>query len=196
MERNNWATGLLLFVRLYTVVNTGGSILMQLVAKVLTSLALLLVPSMGIAVLGIVPSTVHVVAQSDNPENPRQADGTEANIQAEGNKCRPGSGGLPLPTWYQYLPGQKVNGQCEIKTDGLGGTVIILILMGIFDILLYVAGVIAVVMIIWGGFKLLTSDGEPQKIAAARTTLFNALVGMVIAVIASQIVGFIAGGLA
>lgn len=109
--------------------------------------------------------------------------------------CQPGSGGLPLPTWYQYLPGETVNGQCEIKTDNLGGKVVILILMGIFDILLYVAGLIAVVMIIWGGFKLLTSNGEPQKIAAAKTTIFNALVGLIIAVIASQIVGFIAGGL-
>lgn len=117
---------------------------------------------------------------------------------ANGDSCnlKRGSGALKIPTWYQYLPGERQNGQCEIKTDDLGGKVVILILMGIFDILLFIAGVLAVVMIIWGGFKLLTSDGEPQKIAAARTTLFNALVGMVIAVIASQIVGFIAGGLA
>jgi hypothetical protein len=168
---------------------------MQITAKILISLALLFAPIAGVVVLGLIPPTTYVVAQSENPENPRQADGTEAAIQANGSRCSPGSGGLPLPTWYQYLPGQQVNGQCEIKTEGLGGKVVILILMGIFDILLYVAGVIAVLMVIWGGYKLLTSDGEPQKIAAARTTIFNALVGLVIAVIASQIVGFIAGGL-
>ncbi len=110
--------------------------------------------------------------------------------------CQPGSGGLPLPTWYQYLPGEKVNGECDITTKDLGGKVVILILMGVFDILLYLAGLIAVVMVIWGGFKLLTSNGEPQKLAAARTTIFNALVGLVIAAVASQIVGLIAGGLA
>ncbi len=114
---------------------------------------------------------------------------------AAGN-CTPGSGGLPLPTWYQYLPGKTTTNGCEINAKDLGGKVVILILMGVFDILLYLAGVIAVIMVIWGGFKLLTSSGEPQKIAAARTTIFNALVGLVIAIIASQIVGFIAGGLA
>ena len=131
-----------------------------------------------------------------NPENPRQADGSEAATVAAGSKCSPGSGGLPLPTWYQYLPGKNTAGGCQINTEGLGGKVIILILMAVFDMLMYIAGVVAVVMVIWGGFKLLTSSGEPQKIAAARTTIFNALVGLVIAIIASQIVGFIAGGLA
>lgn len=107
-----------------------------------------------------------------------------------------GNGALPFPTWYQYLPGQEgADGQCEIRTEGLGGKVIILILMGIFDILLFLAGIIAVIMVIWGGFKMLSSSGEPQKITAARTTIINALVGLVIAVIASQIVGLIAGGL-
>lgn len=107
-----------------------------------------------------------------------------------------GDGALPFPTWYQYLPGQEgADGQCEIKTAGLGGKVVILILMGIFDILLFLAGIIAVIMVIWGGFKMLSSSGEPQKITAARTTIINALVGLVIAVIASQIVGLIAGGL-
>lgn len=116
-------------------------------------------------------------------------------VAVAADPCQPGSGGLPLPTWYQYLPGETVDGACQINTKDLGGKVVILILMGVFDILLYLAGLIAVIMVIWGGFKLLTSDGEPQKIAAARTTIFNALVGLVIAVIASQIVGFIAGGL-
>lgn len=152
------------------------------------------VPVLAITLTGLMLANPSIARAAD-PENPRQADGTEANILAEAAKCRPGSGGLPLPTWYQYLPGETVDGQCEIKTDGLGGKVVILILMGVFDILLYVAGLVAVVMIIWGGFKLLTTDGEPQKIAAARTTIFNALVGLAIAVIASQIVGFIAGGL-
>lgn len=157
--------------------------------------ALFVVPLVSVSYITNIKITDTVLADSVNPENPRQADGTEAAIQANGSGCSPGSGGLPLPTWYQYLPGQQVNGQCEIKTDGLGGKLVILILMGVFDILLYLAGLIAVIMVIWGGFKLLTSDGEPQKIAAARTTIFNALVGLVIAVIASQIVGFIAGGL-
>ena len=115
---------------------------------------------------------------------------------AETTACAPGAGAFPLPTWYEYLPGKTTAKGCEVNTDGLGGVLVILVLMAVFDILMYLAGVIAVIMIIWGGFKLLTSNGEPQKIAAGRTTIFNALVGLVIAIIASQIVGLIAGGLA
>ena len=159
--------------------------------RVILLTALIFIPLIGVTISIDTMLAKTAFADSVNPENPRQADGTEAAIQANGSRCSPGSGGLPLPTWYQYLPGQQVNGQCEIKTDDLGGKLVILILMGVFDILLYIAGIIAVVMVIWGGFKMLTSDGEPQKIAAARTTIFNALVGLVIAVIASQIVGFI-----
>lgn len=148
---------------------------------------------LSIGAIAITPAVV--LAEPSSPENPRQADGSEESIKAAASRCQPGKGGLPLPTWYQYLPGKTVDGSCEINTEGLGGNTVILILMGVFDILLYLAGAIAVIMVIWGGFKLLTSDGEPQKIASARTTIFNALVGLVIAAVASQIVGLIAGGL-
>jgi hypothetical protein len=110
---------------------------------------------------------------------------------AADSECR-GDGALQFPTWYQYLP---KNADCSINADGLGATAVVLVLMGIFDILLFVAGFAAVIYVIWGGFKLLTSTGESQKIAAARTTIINALVGMGIAIIASQLVGFIAGRL-
>ena len=83
---------------------------------------------------------------------------------------------------------------CEVDTSG-GGITVVLILMGVFDIILFLGGVLAVIMVIYGGFKFVTSTGEPQKIAAGRTTIINALVGLGIAIIASQIVGFIAGRL-
>jgi hypothetical protein len=115
--------------------------------------------------------------------------------------CKPASDGLPLPTWYQYLPGETVpadpsrpNGPktCVIKTDGLDGSAALLVMMGIFNIIMFIAGFAAVIFVVFGGFKLLTSTGEPQKIAAARTTILNALVGLFIAIIAAQAVGFIA----
>lgn len=100
-----------------------------------------------------------------------------------------------IPTWYEYLPGKpSTTGECEVDTSG-GGITVVLILMGVFDIILFLGGVLAVIMVIYGGFKLVTSTGEPQKIAAGRTTIINALVGLGIAIIASQIVGFIAGKL-
>ena len=110
---------------------------------------------------------------------------------AADSECR-GDGALKIPTWHSYLP---KDAQCNVQTDNLGGEVVILVLLGIFDIVLFLAGFIAVIIVIWGGYKFLTSAGEPQKIASARTTIINALVGIVITFVASNVVGFVAGRL-
>lgn len=100
---------------------------------------------------------------------------------------------LGLPTWYQYLPTDE---SCEIQTGDLGGMVVVLVIMALIDILLTLAGLMAVGFIIFGGFKYITSQGEPGKLVAARQTILNAVIGLVIAIIASRVVAFIAGKLA
>jgi hypothetical protein len=111
-----------------------------------------------------------------------------------GCENRRSNGFFSIPVWYEYLP---MNPDCTINTDTSNGgvnagTLTVLILMGVFDILMFGAGFLAVIMIIYGSFRFLTSTGDSNKIAAARTTIFNAIVGLVIAVFASQLVGFIA----
>ena len=101
---------------------------------------------------------------------------------------------LGLPTWYEYLPTDPTT--CAIQTDGLGGTAIILVIMALIDILLTLAGILAVGFIIFGGFKYITSQAEPSKLVGARQTILNAVIGLVIAIIASRVVAFIAGKLA
>lgn len=109
--------------------------------------------------------------------------------------CGPGDGALSLPTWYKYVP---LKADCSINKDSpkiknQEGRLVILILMGVFDIVLFLAGFIAVIMVIYAGFRFLTSAGEPQKIAAARTTLLNAIIGLAIAILGSRAIAFIAG---
>lgn len=137
-------------------------------------------------VLSAVTSTTVFAAPPPPDGAPTSTDSGAAVANSQCNKSN-----LPIPTWYQYVP---LTEDCQIP-DNQNGTVVVLILMGIFDMILFLAGFIAVFMVIFGGFKLLSSNGEPQKIAAARTTIINALVGMVIAFVGSQIVGFIAGKL-
>lgn len=98
---------------------------------------------------------------------------------------------LGFPTWYQYLP---LDNDCNIYlTDQ--NYIPIKIAMGIFDIILYLAGIVATIMVFYGGFKYLTSNGDSSKIANGKNTLVNALIGLAIAIIASQVVGFVAGRL-
>lgn len=103
---------------------------------------------------------------------------------------------LGFPTWYKYLNViQDSSGSCTVDAASTGGSTVVLVIMGIFDMTLYLAGMVAVFFIMYAGFKMLTAAGESQKIASGRTTLINALVGLVIAIISSQIVAFIAGRL-
>jgi FtsH-binding integral membrane protein len=62
----------------------------------------------------------------------------------------------------------------------------------VIEILLRVAGIFAVVFIMYGGFQYLTSQAEPDKVNKAKHTIINALVGLIIAILASVIINFIA----
>jgi glucose uptake protein GlcU len=61
----------------------------------------------------------------------------------------------------------------------------------ITNILLFVLGVIAVIAIIIGGFKYVTSNGDASQTKSAKDTILYAVVGLVVAILAYAIVGFI-----
>jgi hypothetical protein len=54
-----------------------------------------------------------------------------------------------------------------------------------------VAGVVAVFMLIYGGFRLLTSSGNPESTKAARNAILYALGGLLIIAFAQVIVKFV-----
>lgn len=61
------------------------------------------------------------------------------------------------------------------------------------NIISAIVGVVAVIMIIVGGFKYITSGGDQQKIASAKSTLLYAIIGLVIVALAQVIVHFVIG---
>jgi magnesium-transporting ATPase (P-type) len=61
----------------------------------------------------------------------------------------------------------------------------------IINILSSLVAVVAVIMIIVGGFRYVTSGGDSNKVESARSTIFNAIIGLVIAVFAQVIVRFV-----
>jgi hypothetical protein len=46
--------------------------------------------------------------------------------------------------------------------------------------LLIFSGVVAVIYIIWGGYSYITAGGDAEKAGAGRTTLVNAIIGLII----------------
>jgi hypothetical protein len=59
------------------------------------------------------------------------------------------------------------------------------------NILLFVLGAIAVIMIIIGGIRYTTSNGDSSQITSAKNTILYAVVGLVVALLAYAIVNFI-----
>lgn len=72
------------------------------------------------------------------------------------------------------------------KADALGG-----LIQNIINILLFIVGVAAVVMIIIGGLKYVTSNGDSSAITSAKNTIMYAIIGLVVAGIAYAIVNFV-----
>lgn len=61
----------------------------------------------------------------------------------------------------------------------------------IVNILSVIVGVIAVIMIIFGGFRYITSGGDSGNVSSAKNTLIYAIVGLIIVALAQFIVHFV-----
>lgn len=112
-----------------------------------------------------------------------------------------------LVSWDHYLnvqsvtintPGAMPYTVCKIQNFSvdpahlLGAhSPILLIALAILDDLLRVAALIAVGYIIYGGIQYVTSQGAPDATKKAQQTIINALIGVVVAIIAASIVAFI-----
>lgn len=102
-----------------------------------------------------------------------------------------GRGFMGLPTWYRGL----TDGDCNIKSpgrsDGSMGTFVWRIVLNVIEALMMIVGYASVVMIIVGGFFYMTATGQADKIKAAKSTILNAIIGLVIALSAVAIVNVV-----
>jgi hypothetical protein len=103
-----------------------------------------------------------------------------------------------LPKWYKYLPYDydPVTSKCEIKAvlreqGGINLDPLLPVGLAVLEMILRIAGLVAVIYVIYGAFKYITSQGEPDNTKNARETIINALIGAAIVVIASSVVAFI-----
>ena len=104
----------------------------------------------------------------------------QANIQDStcqgSNLAFPASGTTPSTTCSSFT-------QQESDVNTLISTVI-----NIFSI---VVGIIAVIMIVYGGFRYITSGGDTTKVTTARNTILYAIIGLIVVALAQFIVKFV-----
>lgn len=81
------------------------------------------------------------------------------------------------------LTGGSCGGGADSDVNGILSTVI-----NIFSL---IVGVVAVIMVILGGLRYITSGGDTSNTKAARDTIIYALVGLVIVALAQVIVRFV-----
>lgn len=79
---------------------------------------------------------------------------------------------------------------CDGSADGEGLNTLLTNVVNIFSA---IVGVVAVLMVIYGGFRYITSGGDQNKVASAKNTLIYAIIGLVIVALAQVIVHFVLG---
>lgn len=66
----------------------------------------------------------------------------------------------------------------------------------IVNVLLFLVGAIAVIMLIFGGIRYVTSGGDQNSVTAAKNTIMYAIIGIIVAVLAYAVVNFVLTSLA
>lgn len=85
--------------------------------------------------------------------------------------------------------GTPANTECATSafgTNGLAG-----VASNIVNIFSMVVGAVSVIMIIYGGFRYVTSGGDSNRVGAAKNTLIYAIIGLIIVALAQVIVHFV-----
>lgn len=112
--------------------------------------------------------------------------------------------GLAVPAFAQDAQQQINNGLCAGSnlqfTENTAGacnasstdatTQINNIVHTIVNLLSAVVGIVAVIMIIIGGFRYITSGGNDTSVTAAKNTILYAIIGLVVVALAQIIVRF------
>lgn len=87
---------------------------------------------------------------------------------------------------FELTPGGDCESSAEEGTENIQTAI-----RRIVDILSIIVGIIAVIMIIFGGLRYITSGGDSSKVGSAKNTIIYAIVGLVIVAFAQFIVQFV-----
>lgn len=79
-------------------------------------------------------------------------------------------------------------GECDVSGGTTGINDLITKIVNIFSI---IVGIVSVIMIIYGGFRYVTSGGDSSNVSNAKNTIIYAIIGLVVVALAQFIVQFV-----
>ncbi len=126
---------------------------------------LALLPALMIGLPALVPATAGAVAPD-----------LQNAVCTGGNTLQVPAGGAPG------------SGCGAIATDEGNFNNLLAQIINVFSV---IVGVVAVIMIIVGGFRYITSGGDATKVSGAKNTILYGLIGLVIVALAQVIVRFV-----
>jgi hypothetical protein len=85
---------------------------------------------------------------------------------------------------------QGTSGGC-FNTDTNGDASLAAIAKKIINIFSIIVGIVAVIMVIYGGFRYITSGGDSGRVGNAKNTLIYAIIGLIIVALAQFLVHFV-----
>lgn len=74
---------------------------------------------------------------------------------------------------------------------GLTNTTVQTLIMNVINFIIGAAALVSVVMIVWSGYQYMTAGGDEGKVSKATKSLTNAIIGLVIAIVAKVLVEFV-----
>ena len=95
---------------------------------------------------------------------------------------------LGLPPWHRGLACK--DDAVDLTAKPIGQTVVI-IALNIVDMALRLLSLVAIGFIIFGGFQYMIARGEPGGVAKGKATVTHAVIGLIIGIASSAIVGFL-----
>ncbi len=111
-----------------------------------------------------------------------------ALIGGVGGALLPASNAYAVSVFDQCAGANADTAICKAKDDNAANMITIII-----NTLLVVLGMIAVIMIVIGGIRYTTSNGDPGGIKSAKDTIIYSVVGLVVAIMSFAIVNFVVG---
>lgn len=125
-----------------------------------------LVALVGAATLMVAPVAVPAIVSAQDIQG-CLAQGSNFDTQGNGDTC---------------------NGNKNVDQGGSHIETIIRVVVNVFSL---IVGVVAVIMIILGGLRYITSGGDSNNVSSAKNTIIYAIIGLVVVALAQFIVQFV-----
>jgi uncharacterized metal-binding protein len=61
----------------------------------------------------------------------------------------------------------------------------------LINLMLFIVGILAVIMLIWGGIRYVISGGAADKVKDAKNTILYAIVGLIVAILGYALVNWV-----